>query len=67
MTRRSSALLCTSALLTLLAQAGLAAEGRPEFSGVWQAIASDAGAGRNVAGVPLSEAGQAMVAEALAP
>lgn len=67
MTRSRITLFCTSALCSLLAQAGLAAEGHPEFSGVWQAIASDAGAGRNVAGVPLSEAGKALVAEALAP
>jgi len=67
MTRRSTALLCSSALFGLLTQTGLAADDHPGFSGVWQAIASDAGAGRNVAAVPLSEAGKAMVAAALAP
>lgn len=67
MTRRSIALLCSSALVTLMAQTGMAAEGHPEFSGVWQAIASDSGAGRNVAGVPLSDAAKALVAETLAP
>jgi len=67
MMRRSPVLFCTTALVTLIAQAGLAADAHSDFSGVWQAIASDAGSGRNVSGVPLSEAGKAMVAEALAP
>lgn len=67
MTRRSTAVFCLSALAGLIAQASIAATATPDFTGVWQAIASDAGAGRNVSGVPLSEAGKALVAEALAP
>jgi hypothetical protein len=43
------------------------ANAETDISGVWQAIASDQGSGRNVAAVPLTEEAKALIAEAQAP
>jgi len=56
-----------SVLAILLSSTGFAADNARDFSGVWQAIASDAGSGRNVAASPLTAAGKAMVDAAHAP
>jgi hypothetical protein len=61
--RRSAVAAC----LSVLASVSLAADEARDFSGVWQAIASNAGSGRNTGSSPLTEAGQALVKEALAP